>query len=139
MAAFAIGASILGLAVCFSSHADVLHRLCPIQLANQSGYVDIHFDRIRDTAHQQLTHVQQAARAAVPQTATTNIDGEEIETFIDQASPSVTDSVSYATTIGVFVPYSKTYALFQLKRFALTNLAITSSFVGGFLLGVAFE
>ena len=94
VAAFAIGASILGLAVCFLGNAVVLRRLFPLQLANQSGYVDIHFDRIRDTAHRQLTHAQQVARAAVPQPATTNIDGEEIETFIDQASPSVTDSVS---------------------------------------------
>ncbi|CAF0964572.1 unnamed protein product [Rotaria sordida] len=101
MVAFAIGASIIGLA-----------------LANQSGYIDIHFDRIRDTAQQHLNNVQRAARSALPPTTTTNIDGEEIETFIDQSSNSITD---------------------VLKRFAFTNLAITSSFIGGFLLGVAFE
>ncbi|CAF1010357.1 unnamed protein product [Rotaria sordida] len=87
-------------------------------LANQSGYIDIHFDRIRDTAQQHLNNVQRAARSALPPTTTTNIDGEEIETFIDQSSTSITD---------------------VLKRFAFTNLAITSSFIGGFLLGVAFE
>ncbi|CAF0756811.1 unnamed protein product [Adineta steineri] len=97
--AFTIGATILGLAI-----------------ATQSGYIDIHFDRLRDTAQQQLNHIQRAARTTLP--TTTNVDGEEIETFVDQSSNSITDSI---------------------KNFAVANLAITSSFIGGFLLGVAFE
>ncbi|CAF1576011.1 unnamed protein product [Rotaria magnacalcarata] len=101
MVAFTIGASIIGLA-----------------LANQSGYVDIHFDRLRDTAQQQLNNVQRVARANLPPTTTTNVDGEEIETFIDQSPQNIADS---------------------LKKFAMANLAITASFIGGFLLGVAFE
>ncbi|CAF3349373.1 unnamed protein product [Rotaria sp. Silwood1] len=100
MVAFAIGASMIGLA-----------------LANQSGYIDIHFDRVRDTAQQQLNNVQRVARSNLSP-LTNNIDGEEIETFIDQSSNSITDS---------------------LKKFAFANLAITSSFIGGFLLGIAFE
>ncbi|CAF3932384.1 unnamed protein product, partial [Rotaria magnacalcarata] len=87
-------------------------------LANQSGYVDIHFDRLRDTAQQQLNNVQRVARANLPPTTTTNVDGEEIETFIDQSPQNIADS---------------------LKKFAMANLAITASFIGGFLLGVAFE
>ncbi|CAF4163562.1 unnamed protein product [Rotaria magnacalcarata] len=101
MVAFTIGASIIGLA-----------------LANQSGYVDIHFDRLRDTAQQQLNNVQRVARANLPPTTTMNVDGEEIETFIDQSPQNIADS---------------------LKKFAMANLAITASFIGGFLLGVAFE
>ncbi|UJR25419.1 hypothetical protein I4U23_006766 [Adineta vaga] len=99
--AFTIGASILALAI-----------------AKQSGYIDIHFDRIRDTAQQQLHHIQRAAISTLPQSTTTNVDGEEIETFVDQSSNGIVD---------------------HLKTFAMANLAITSSFIGGFLLGVAFE
>ncbi|CAF0838044.1 unnamed protein product [Adineta ricciae] len=100
--AFTIGASVLALAI-----------------AKQSGYVDIHFDRIRDTAQQQLNHLQRAAISTLPQSTTTNIDGEEIETFRDQSSSA-----------GL---------IDHLKDFAIANLAITSSFIGGFLLGIAFE
>ena len=66
-----------------------------LQIANQSGYIDIHFDRIRDTAQRRLNQVQQAAVSSLPgtTTTTTNVDGEEIENFDDQSSSRVTDAV----------------------------------------------
>ena len=93
-AAFAIGASILGLAVSFIMIDVVIFvRIFLLQIANQSGYIDIHFDRIRDTAQRQLDHVQRAAISNLPQPTTTNVDGEEIETFVDQSPSSLADFV----------------------------------------------
>jgi ubiquinone biosynthesis protein UbiJ len=48
---------------------------------------------LRDTAHRQLSNVQRVAASTLPQPTTTNVDGEEVETFIDQSSTSITESV----------------------------------------------
>jgi hypothetical protein len=65
-----------------------------LQLASQSGYVDIHLDRIRDTAERQLNHVQQVATSTLPRTTTTNIDGEDIENVVDQSSSQISETVN---------------------------------------------
>ena len=62
------------------------------QIANQSGYVDIHFDRIRDSAERRLNQVQHVAAAHLPPTTTVN--GEEVETIVDQSSNNVVETVS---------------------------------------------
>jgi hypothetical protein len=53
--------------------------------------------------------------STLPQpTTTTNVDGEEIETLVDQSSSSLTDSVCYFLSIELF--YSFIFFDFSLKN-----------------------
>lgn len=71
----------------------ILFLFSILKLVKQSGFVEVKYDRLRDSAQRRFNQIQQATLAALPNEVTANMNAEQIEPFVDQSN--ITEVVCY--------------------------------------------